>query len=212
VDDRFESVSAGELLESWSVYSPQWAPVSRGTEAGNGFLRLEDADPYDYAKAVRVFPEDQRVRIAFKLRLQPQADGSLEIEVVDRAGQRPVRVVFDSGTGEIRGNRGDAPAPVGSFRANEWYAVVIEVDVRSKRYSLSLNGETLIEAGALAHRDGVESVERLELRTGAYRLNTILPYEAEPLMNDGLPGSEVQSPRSEYHVDDVVIQPIASSL
>ncbi len=207
VDDDFENVPEGGFLESWNVYSPQWAPVRFGTEAGNGFLVLEDADPYDYAKAVRIFPQTQGVRIAFKVRLQPQAGGLLGVEVVDQDGDRPVRLVFDPAVGEIRNNQENTMVRMAPFAANNWYDVVIEVDVVKRLYSVSMDGTTLIEAASLADAKGVESVERLVFRTGEYRLRTMLPYDAEPLMNDGLPGGEVQAPRSVFFVDNVVIQP-----
>ena len=39
------------LPERWHTYSPQWASV----RVGDGCLTLRDSDPWDHAKAIRVF-------------------------------------------------------------------------------------------------------------------------------------------------------------
>ncbi|MHC4573206.1 MAG: hypothetical protein ACYS76_03610 [Planctomycetota bacterium] len=47
----------------------KWAPVSVVESAGaaNKSLELRDKDPYDYARAVRVFPESAETKIEFKV-------------------------------------------------------------------------------------------------------------------------------------------------
>ncbi|MES1159729.1 MAG: exo-alpha-sialidase, partial [Bacteroidota bacterium] len=57
VDDVFTQMPKGKELAQWNIYSPLWAPVSIQTDKDNiRTLQLEDADPYDFAMAERVFP------------------------------------------------------------------------------------------------------------------------------------------------------------
>ena len=46
-------------MTDWNTYSPRLAPVSivDFPSAANKSLELQDKDPYDYARAIRVFPE-----------------------------------------------------------------------------------------------------------------------------------------------------------
>jgi hypothetical protein len=65
-------------------------------------VRLKDSDPFDYAKAERVFPESRTVKLSFKV-LAKQASGRLDVDVRSQTpgGNRPVRIWFD-GDGRIR--------------------------------------------------------------------------------------------------------------
>src|SRR6185437_8098787 len=80
----------------WNIYSCRWAPVRivEFPSATNKGLELSDKDPYDYARAVRVFPESQKVDLSVKVCPKQNSQGRLEIDVVDRFGNRPVRLAF----------------------------------------------------------------------------------------------------------------------
>ena len=65
VHDTFNDMETGGVVRDWNIYSPKYAPV-RVVEfpcAADKSLELRDMDPFDYAKAERVFPESQAVRI-----------------------------------------------------------------------------------------------------------------------------------------------------
>ncbi len=47
----------GKELEMWNIYSPLWAPV----KVEDGTLVLKDKDPFDYAKAERIFPASKKL-------------------------------------------------------------------------------------------------------------------------------------------------------
>ena len=66
----------------------------RFSSAANKSLELQDKDPYDYARAIRVFPESKRASLHFKVHTAQNQNGRLEIEVTDRFGYRPVRLIF----------------------------------------------------------------------------------------------------------------------
>jgi len=86
-------MAPGAVVAGWNLYSPKWAPVSVVEQGGKRGLQLRDADPYDYARAVRVFPESAKIRA--ELELTPaQANARLEIELCDAASHRPIRVML----------------------------------------------------------------------------------------------------------------------
>src|SRR5207249_4957894 len=98
VNDTFDSLELGARIPDWNIYRPRWASVKIVSFPSdkNKSLQLEDKDPYDYAKVVRVFAESKSVRIACKM-FAHQSGGRLEMEVLDAAGHRPVRLVFGEG-------------------------------------------------------------------------------------------------------------------
>ena len=61
---RAPSLPAGKELQNWNIYSPLWAPVSIG--AGRSLV-LKDEDPYDFAKAERVFPSARKMHAEFSV-------------------------------------------------------------------------------------------------------------------------------------------------
>ena len=96
VHDTFDSLEAGGPVTDWNTYSPRWAPVGVADfpSAANKSLELQDKDPYDYARAVRVFPETKSATLHFKIHVGQNHAGRLEIELTDRFGYRPVPLVF----------------------------------------------------------------------------------------------------------------------
>ncbi len=93
IDEDFENENS---LDQLNIYAPVWAPVSRAmVESHNWVLKLSDANPYDYAKVVQVFPETQKVTIEFRLNLHEMDLGRFEIDVLDKVGNRAVMLEYD---------------------------------------------------------------------------------------------------------------------
>ncbi len=94
VVDDFQSQQVGGIVTDWNTYSPVLAPVRVVDEAGNHMLRLEDADPYDYARASRVFETATTGEVSFRVRPHQTSHGGLFIDVQNASGQRPVQLAF----------------------------------------------------------------------------------------------------------------------
>jgi hypothetical protein len=206
VQEDFEQMPAGSIVKGWNIYSPVWAPVSVGSEGGNQFLKLQDYDSYDYAKAVRVFPDCRMVDVAFRLKPMPIEDGRLEVELLDKEGHRLVRIQVDGAERAVKANSGDSISTVAPFTKGQWLEVSIHAEVDNKLYSLTVNGKTLVKNASFADAKLVSSLQRLEFRTGPYRLNAPLSHIKEPQMNDGLPGADEKLFPSTFYIDDVVIR------
>jgi hypothetical protein len=101
INDDFEGQAVGGLIEGWNTYSPVLSPVRVVDDGGNKLLRLQDADPYDYAKATRVFQPAATGEVSFRLRQSEVGDSGLYMDVQDASGNRAVQLAL-SPTGELR--------------------------------------------------------------------------------------------------------------
>ena len=187
VDDNFNGMTVGGIVTDWNIYSGIWTPISVVKRRRNKVLRLEDKAPYDYAKAVRVFPEATKAQISFGLRVQDAGRDNLEIEVQNYKGQRPVRIKVDGKNGKILANNGANMVEAASFKARKRLKFNISVDTSAGKYDLILNGNKVVSGASFAEaidnidnpyksKSAIPTVERIVFRTGAYRLNDFSRY------------------------------------
>jgi hypothetical protein len=183
-------------LKDWNTYSPQWAQVS----VVNNSLQLVDKDPYDYARAIRVFKEGTQVKLQLKVSPKQNDHGMLDIDITDRFGNRPVRISF-SEQGYITAQDGDSIKQLQRYTAGNWYALTITIT--NKNYSISINNTPVLQHAQLA--EAVKSFERLSLRTGPYRN---LPNRKTPNQVEAPPlaGADDPLPEAVFRIDDVLIQ------
>ncbi len=180
VHDDFDRMPEGAWIQDWNVYSPKWAPVGicRAPGGSGNCLKLEDGDPYDYAKAERVFKEGRKVEAAFRL-MAGQADhGELYVELSNAKGGVPVRVVWNS-RGELVVTHGRSRKKFMSYEAWRWYDVKIWADARSISFDVEIDGASLSQnqqyQGQTTSMKGwffaadALSLERIAFRTGPIR-------------------------------------------
>jgi hypothetical protein len=132
---------------------------------GKRRLELSDADPYDYARAVRVFPATQAVRVELRIEAA-QANARLEIDLCDAAGRRPIRLALAE-DGTVRAVDGEPMAEAGRYAAGRETTFLVTTDLAAGEYAVRVNGGEP-RRFAVAEKD-VARVERLSLRTGAWR-------------------------------------------
>ncbi|HEX5025245.1 MAG TPA: six-hairpin glycosidase [Agriterribacter sp.] len=205
VNDDFNRLHAGGVIPGWNTYSSQWAPVSIAAFPGaaNNSLQLMDEDPYDYARAIRVFKETTNADIAFRLLAEQNNTGELSVDITDRYGNRPVRINFND-KGEIEVLDGSKKVILQNFKPGEWYDFHVTVNSTLNGYfDLAINGKKMINKAALA--EAVKSVERISFRTGAYRE---LPTRTTPNEIPGppLPGADEKVAKAVFYVDDVKLK------
>jgi hypothetical protein len=190
VEDTFDHLPVGGKVPDWNIYSPRWAPahITAFPGARNRSLQLEDKDPYDYARAVRVFAESKAAHVSFRLHARQSGAGRLEIEILDSAGHRPVRVVFGEG-----GH---------SLKANKWYRVDIAVDAATAKYEVSIDGRSVVRQGAFA--EPASTVERLSFRTGEFR--TTPTRQSDRYAGSDLPNPDDAVATAVFNIDDVIVK------
>lgn len=186
VDDNFDDIAAGGTIPNWNIYRPQWCQVAVDAEHR---LCLTDEDPYDYARAIRVFEETKKATVGFDIKVEEEHGEPFEVDVTDRHGARAVSLSFSNGQITMAGK------PCGTYEAGQWKRVTIVVD-----------GNTVnVEGVALEPLHAVKSVERLSFRTGAYRelpdRNTPNQAPAPPL-----PGCDKKVAQSRYLIDRVTVK------
>ncbi len=201
VADNFDEMETGGHVVDWNVYSPSLAPV-RVVECPSGgkCLELRDEDPYDYAKAVRVFKEGPKAEISCRVLAKQSGAGLLDIEVLDRYGNRPVRVRFDS-DGRIKAINGGDTRDLQAYKADTWYKLGITVDASPfGHYGVTIDGQTVVSDAPLA--EAVLSVERLCFRTGPYRDQPTRETDNER-QHPPLTGADDPAPLAVYDVKEV---------
>lgn len=204
VNDTFDNLQVNGAVPDWNIYAPQWAPVNVAAfpDAKNKSLELADSDPYDYAKAVRIFQAGTKAKLKFKIYPKQNNNGILRIEVNDRYGNRPVRLWFDE-NGNLFALDGNTPKLLQKYVSGKWYELAIDVNATLKGdYSVVVNGESVLKNAQLA--EAVKSVERLSFCTGAYRNK---PDRTTPnqQVSPPLVGADEQVQTASYYIDDVDI-------
>ncbi len=187
VDDKFSNAT---VLHNWNLYSPLWCR----TVVKENALVLADSDPFDYAKAERVFPNTKKIKVEFSINAGQNNTGELQIELVDTKGTPCLRLILDS-TGSILTKQGYRNKSLGKYNAGETLAITIELNTATRFYTVSINGGKPNNNLCFAP---VESVERIVFRTGAVRR---FPDADTPTDQDyDLPNGDTRNKEAVYRI------------
>lgn len=196
VGDDFESIEPFGTIANWNIYRPRWCNVFVNSQHQ---LCLTDSDTYDYARAIRVFEESQKVRISFDVMIEVEGEEPFEVDVTDRHGERAVSLVFEKGQIRLQGTK----TPVGQYQLGSWQNVSFVV-------TTSAGGSTRWKDSDFANYHAAKAVERLSFRTGPYRnlpdRNTPNQNKCEPLPNCDVPAAKT----SVVRIDNVQAIPFAN--
>jgi hypothetical protein len=166
INDVFSEMKEKEELNQWNIFSPLWCKVAiEKMNDGSKVLSLRDNDPFDYAKAERVFPNSRRLEVEFSVTPQQNSNGLLEIEITDAKGSPGLRLMFDS-TGSILTKQGYRNKSLGKYNSGETVTIKIELNTTTRFYTISINGKNPSNNLFFAP---LESVERIVFRTGVTR-------------------------------------------
>lgn len=199
VSDDFNATAPGILPAGWNIYSPLWAPVRVVEAEGSRALELRDEDPYDYARAIRVFPATHGVKISFRL-FAKQNHARLEIDLLDAAGARPVRLVVGE-DGKLWACHEGQWMDAGVYTAGRWHKFELEIPANptADRCAVLVDGKSPLPRPAF-FTDPVATVERLSFRTGVHR--------DRGFGGRDLPGADSKVPAAVFLIDDVAITPV----
>ena len=170
VRDDFSSMETGGVVNNWNIYSPVWCPVKivDFPDKGNKSLMLKDFDPYDYARATRVFGQSPRQQLTFELYVESNP-GDFYIDICNEKGKRLIKSVIDS-RGAVHSINGPGKfESVKSISAGEWVTFTFDINSDDSRYDLYIDGDLYASGHEFS---GEGSVERIIFRTGEYRLDT----------------------------------------
>ncbi len=187
VDDNFSNPT---VINNWNLYSPLWCR----TELLDKKLVLKDSDPFDYAKAERLFPVTKKLNVEFAVTAQQNNYGVIEIEMVDAKGVPCLRLMLDS-AGTILTKQGYRNKSLGKYNAGETINFKIELNTATRFYTVSINGGKPNNNLCFAP---VASVERVVFRTGSVRR---FPNADTPTDQDyDLPNADAKAKEAVYFI------------
>ncbi len=190
VNDVFATMKNGGELIQWNLYSPLWCR----TGIIDKKLVLSDSDPFDYAKAERVFPVSKTIAVEFSIKAQQNNFGSLEIELVDKKNTPCLRLMLDS-SGTVLTKQGYRNKSLGKYNTGETLEIKIELNTATRFYTVTINGGKPNNNLCFAP---VESVERIVFRTGGTRR---FPDADTPTDQDyDLPGADKKDKEAVYTI------------
>lgn len=164
-NDDFTAMKAGEhALDRWNIFSPVWCRVAAESTPGGTAVALHDSDPFDYAKAERIFPETDHLQIAFSITPAQTGHGELEVEIVDGKGTPCIRLIFDS-TGAVSTKAGYRNRKLADYKKGEPVNVRIDLNTKTRFYTCEINGKKSLNLCFAP----VSTVNRIVFRTGATR-------------------------------------------
>lgn len=170
VNDRFADWKPGDRVGRWNIRNGGWSSVRLVKDGDGGtVLRLRDKDPYDYAKAFRVFPASSEATITTGIVPRQAGGGELHVELVDATGKRPVRLRLSDDGGIHRQDPAGTWRKIGAYQPLVPMELTITFDSPAGTWSVFRDGVALAENLPVA--ETVDRVERVEYRTGPWRLD-----------------------------------------
>ena len=206
VNDSFDQLIENGSITNWNIYSPKWAPVNVvKSPLGKGLsLQLADEDPYDYARAIRVFETSQNVEIKWDFMVPTNNNGLMEMDITDQFGNRPIRLKLTE-SGDLIYLSGHTEVNLGKVNPEKWNSIKLNIHASINGYfDLYWNGEMVGKMIPLT--EAVKSVERISFRTGNYR---DLPNRKTPNEDPEppLPGADEKVPLGVFYIDNVAVNP-----
>lgn len=165
VEDIFDSMPSKLLPIHWNVFSPLWCPVSMTNTAEHQVLRLQDHDPFDYAKVERVLPAAAKINISFAVTPLQQDHGQLDIEITDKKGNAGIRLTLDS-AGQLFTKVGYRNKNIMKYATGQILQFSIRLNTHTRFYELSVNGKPPINLLCYAP---IDEAARIVFRTGGVR-------------------------------------------
>jgi hypothetical protein len=207
VTDDFNSMELGGTVTNWNIYSPLWCPVgiSESPDSTENVLMLKDRDPYDYAKAVRVFQQSDLLTIRFQLYVEANPE-IFEMEVVSAKGSRCVQMQIDGNGSLLVNNSVDPVSQVSEIPSCKWIQIEISINAPEERYHVRIDAKTTVENFQFA---AAEKPERIIFRTGPYRLqDDVQEYKSGNEFSPGWdePGADEPVPESVIYIKKFVVQ------
>lgn len=194
VNDVFTNLPAGKELDRWNLYSPLWCRTEIGREGNEKVLILHDSDPFDYAKAERLFPVSTTVITEFAITPKQADNGHLDIEIVDEKGTACLRLSLDS-TGTVYTKAGYRNRSIGTYKAGEKLTVKIELNAATRFYTVTLNNGKPVNNICFAP---IAKAQRIVFRTGGVRR---FPDADTPTDQDyDLPGADSRLKEAVYQI------------
>lgn len=207
VRDDFNQMEPGGKVDNWCIYSPQWCPVEISISPDNTekVLMLKDYDPYDYAKAVRVFQKTEKSTIQFQIFVESNRE-IMVIDVVSANGTRCIQTQLDTKNNFLAKNGSDSLKSIASIENRKWVSVEFNINAKENRYQVNIDGKKVADSFQFAVND---EPERIVFQTGSYRLqDNVYKFKSGDKAIPGWdePNTDEISPEAVYYIKDFKVQ------
>ncbi|MDD2300202.1 MAG: six-hairpin glycosidase, partial [Fermentimonas sp.] len=203
-NDRLNTKKELSELTEWNIYSPLWAPVSLESKGGNVWLKLEDQDPFDYAKIERKIPQTRELSVSFEMMAEQATYGTLQIEFLDENGIACSRLELTP-EGVFRAKGGARFSNMMQYEPGKVYSVTAELSASNNEITIYVDGK---RASVRRFFAPVHSIERVVFRTGELRQ---YPTPETPADNfSDLPKAGEKEQLATFYIKDLKTSNIAN--
>jgi hypothetical protein len=199
VNQTFDEKNSIIALQGWNIFSPQWAPIKilPIDKKGNKCLVFNDKDPYDYAKAFKVFKESSDLlNISFSVLAKQNNHGRFEIEIGNTEQLAPIKLMLTP-QGKLQISDWHGIVNIGEYTLNNWIKFELKIDVIANTFNISINGKE-INRNFTFNSKKIKMLDRITFRTGINRGISINPIDPET----DLPLKKEAS----YYLDNVIVK------
>lgn len=171
IHEYFEGYKTGDMPVDWNIYSPVWSPVKMEEHDGKTALALYDADPYDRARAMRVFPAYETCMVKAVIVPAGISDKTAyTVDMEDESGRVAVRFIYNN-KGEIIVKNGGRYDFFTTYEKNVPLKFKVEVNCNTNKFVLSITQKDMNESGTFALSNSVYNVQRI-----LFTSKTTLPF------------------------------------
>lgn len=207
VKEDFSSYTIGSYIDTWNLYAPMWANISlTRTEVEGKCLRLKDSDPYDRARAMRVFPAYEALTVKTRVYLDSKSEASqFTLELQNQYGMAAVRLYFTAG-GDLVVKNGGRYDTVYTACMGSWMDITIRANCLTNQFVVSINQNGNTFEKKFRFSLSVENLERI-----LYTTKSNLPFNTvEDCGKYGdlgnLENADVELPQSTYYISTLEVQ------
>lgn len=207
VKEDFSSYTIGSYIDTWNLYAPMWARVSlTRTELEGKCLRLKDSDPYDRARAMRVFPAYEALTVKTRVYLDSKSEASqFTLELQNRHGMAAVRLYFTA-DGNLVVKNGGRYDTVYTIEMGCWLDITLQANCLTNQFVVSINQNGNTFEKKFRFSLSVENLERI-----LYTTKSNLPFNTvEDCGKYGdlgnLENADVELLQSTYYISTLEVQ------
>jgi hypothetical protein len=141
----------------------------------NKSLMLKDFDPYDYAKATRVFGQAPKQQLSFEVFIESNTE-NFYLDITNDKGKRLIQTVIDTDGAVHSIDGSELSEHANKISTGKWMKLIFNINSDDSVYDLYID-DNLYASGNTFSESG--TVERIIFRTGEYRLNDkVLEYKS----------------------------------
>ncbi len=199
-------------LTEWNLYSPVLAPIT--LEGGGSSIKqggmatfdlqpsalvLSDSDPFDYAKADRLFPAVRQLSAFFEVTPQQNNHGELQIEFCDAQGNPCSRICFQP-DGNLTIKTGARYTTICRYEPGKCYAIGAEVNLDTRMIEVSARADGKASKKRAILYAPIQQIERMTFRTGSRRTDLTPDTKADRAEYEDLPDAERLDPKASFNI------------